>query len=89
MEYKMNPNTGMMEPYMKQAVISDDYKVVLRRDIGDFNHDDLDHWNFEVQTIGGNTKYDLHLYVGDDGDLLPFTDDNIRIPKNSPFNKKK
>lgn len=85
-EYRKNPNTGIMEPYMKQVQITDDYKVILRRDVGDFNHGDLDHWNIEVQTVqGGNLKYDLHLYLGDDGNLLPFTENEIYIPKKSPF----
>ncbi|MBE5945166.1 MAG: RHS repeat-associated core domain-containing protein [Lachnospiraceae bacterium] len=86
-EYRKNPRTGEMEPYMKQIQVTEDYKLILRRDIGDFNHGDLDHWNLEVQTIGGgNVKYDLHLYIGDDGNLLPFTEDNVYIPKKSPFN---
>ncbi len=85
-EYRKNPRTGEMEPYMKQIQVTEDYKLILRRDIGDFNHGDLDHWNLEVQTIGGgNVKYDLHLYIGDDGNLLPFTEDNVYIPKKSPF----
>lgn len=85
-EYRKNPKTGIMEPYMKQVQLIDDYKVVLRRDVGDFNHGDLDHWNLEVQTVpGGNVKYDLHLYLGEDGNLLPFTKNKIRIPKRSPF----
>ena len=85
-EYRKNPNTGIMEPYMKQVQITDDYKVILRRDIGDFNHGDLDHWNFEIQTVqGGNLKYDIHLYLGEDGNLLPFTEKEIYIPKKSPF----
>jgi len=29
-EYKFNPNTGKMEPYMKQYKLNDDYKVLLR-----------------------------------------------------------
>ena len=86
-EYKENPKTGVMEPYMKQYQLNDDYKVILRRDFGDFSHGDLDHWNLEIQTVkGGNIKYDLHLHVGDDGNLLPFTEDDIYIPKKSPFN---
>ena len=85
-EYRKNPKTGIMEPYMKQVQIIDGYKVVLRRDVGDFNHSDLEHWNLEVQTVpGGNVKYDLHLYLGEDGNLLPFTKDEIKIPKKSPF----
>ena len=42
---------------MKQYKINDDYKVNMRRDIGDFSHGDMDHWNLEVQTISGNQKY--------------------------------
>lgn len=85
-EYRKNPKSGIMEPYKKQVQLSDDYKVILRRDVGDFNHGDLDHWNLEVQTVqGGNIKYDLHMYLGDDGNVLPFTEDNIYIPKKSPF----
>ena len=71
---------------MKQVQIIDGYKVVLRRDVGDFNHSDLEHWNLEVQTVpGGNVKYDLHLYLGEDGNLLSFTENKKRIPKRSPF----
>ena len=71
---------------MKQSQITDDYKVILRRDVGDFNHGDLDHWNLEVQTVqGGNLKYDLYLYLGDDGKLLPFTENEIYIPKKVLF----
>lgn len=85
-EYRKNPKTGIMEPYMKQVQIIDGYKVVLRRDVGDFNHSDLEHWNLEVQTVpGGNVKYDLHLYLGEDGNLLSFTENKKRIPKRSPF----
>ena len=40
-EYRKNPVTGLMDPYMKQVQITDDYKVILRRDIGDFNHGDF------------------------------------------------
>jgi len=83
----MNPDTGKMEPYMKQVQITDGYKVLLRRDVGSFNHGDLDHWNFEVQTTSGNTKYDLHLYLRDDGNIQPFTKEDIKTPINSPFNK--
>jgi hypothetical protein len=70
---------------MKQYKINDDYKVILRRDIGDFSHGDMDHWNLEVQTISGNQKYDLHMYIDDDGNMLPLTDENVYIPKKSPF----
>ena len=86
-EYRKNPVTGEMEPSMKQVEITDNYKVILRRDIGDFNHGDMDHWNLEVQTIqGGNVKYNFHLYLDQDGSLLPFTENEIYIPKKSPFN---
>ena len=85
MEYRKNPVTGNIEPYMKQIQINEDYKVLLRRDIGDFNHGDLDHWNLEVQTINGKLKYDLHLYLDEAGNVLPFSKDNIYIPKKSPF----
>lgn len=77
-KYRKNPKTGMMEPDMKQIQVTDDYKVILRKDVGDFNHGDLEHWNFEIQTVkGGSIKYNLHLYLGDDGNILPFTKDNI------------
>lgn len=33
---------------MEQIQVTDDYKVILRKDVGDFNHDDLDCWNFEI-----------------------------------------
>ena len=87
MEYRRNPKTGAMEPYMKQVQITDEYKVLFRRDVGDFNHGDADHWNLEIQTQRGNTKYDLHLYLGEDGNLLPVTEENIVTPKHSPFQK--
>lgn len=46
--------------------------MILRRDIGNFNHDDLAHWNLEVQTVqGGNIKYDLHLYLGKENPSMP------------------
>lgn len=77
-QYKKNPVTGKMEPYMKQYVIDDTYKVVFRRDIGDFSHGDLNHWNLELQTIKGNMKYDLHLYVDEFGNI---TDLIEYIPK--------
>ena len=71
---------------MKQAQITEEYKVVLRRDTGDFSHGDLEHWNFEVQTVqGGNPKYDLHLYLDNNNNLLPFTENEIHIAKKSPF----
>ena len=62
---KRNPITDKMEPYMKQYQINDGYKILLRRDFGDFNtHDPAgNHWNLEVQTIGGRTVYDLHIYI--------------------------
>lgn len=47
-KYRKNPKTGMMKPNMKQIQVTDDYKVILRKDVGDFNHDDLDCWNFEI-----------------------------------------
>ncbi|MCR5584142.1 MAG: hypothetical protein K6F63_01750 [Lachnospiraceae bacterium] len=84
-EYRVNPKTGIKEPYLKQYNINDEYKVILRRDVGDFNHGDFNHWNLEVQTKNGNTKYDLHMYLTDDGDLMPFTEKNVYIPTNSPF----
>ena len=61
---KVNKLTGKLEPYMKQFKLDDNYKVVLRRDVGEaFNHGDLNHWNLELQTLKGNLRYDLHLYV--------------------------
>ena len=46
-----------------------------------------DHWNLEIQTAGGRTVYDLHIYLDDAGNVLPITDAMIRIPKNSIFKK--
>ena len=47
------------------------------------------HWNLEIQTVqGGNVKYDLHMYLGEDGSILPITEDDIYVPRNSPFKKK-
>lgn len=84
-EYRTNPRTGISEPYMKQYQMNDEYKAILRRDVGDFSHGDMNHWNFEVQTTNGNIKYDLHMYLGEDGNILPFSEENIYIPKRSPF----
>lgn len=85
-QYRKNPVTGEMQPYMKQYEVNDDYKVIFRRDIGDFSHGDSNHWNLEVQTVQGeNLKYDLHLYLNNEGELLPFTDNEIYIPRKSPF----
>ncbi len=84
-EYRTNPRTGVKEPYMKQYQVNDEYKAILRRDVGDFSHGDMDHWNLEVQTTGGNLKYDLHMYLGEDGNILPITEENIYVPKKSPF----
>ena len=74
---------------MKQYQLNDDYKVLFRRDFDGFNtHDPAgNHWNLEVQTTGGRTVYDLHIYLDDAGNLMPITSDNIYIPKKSPFNK--
>lgn len=87
--YKRNPLTGDMEPYMKQYTVNDDYKILLRKDYGGFNHSDPlgDHWNLEVQTIKGRTVYDLHIYMDEAGNILPITSDNIYVPSRSPFNK--
>ncbi len=74
-----------MEPYMKQSQITDDYKILLRRDFGDFNHGDLDHWNLEIHTTNGKPKYDLHMYLDENGNVQPLTKDNVFIPKKSPF----
>ena len=89
-EYKANPVTGEMEPYMKQYQVNDDYKALLRRDFGDFNHGDPlgDHWNLEIQTTNGRTVYDLHIYPDGAGNILPITDANVHIPSKSPFNNK-
>ena len=90
MIYKLNPVTNEMEPYMKQYQLNETYKVLLRKDWGGFNDHDIngDHWNLEIQTTGGRTVYDLHVYLDENGELIPFTDDNIYIPKKSPFRTK-
>ena len=88
--YKENPLTGKLEPYMKQFQVNDDYKVLMRRDFDGFNNHDPNgnHWNLEVQTTGGRTVYDMHIYLDEDGNILPISDDNIYIPRKSPFNEK-
>ena len=68
-QLKKNPITGKMEPYLKQFQFHENYKAVLRRDIGGFAHGDLNHWNLEIQTIGGRVKYNLHIYVDDLGNV--------------------
>lgn len=40
-----------------------------------------------MQTAGGRTVYDLHIYVDENGTILPITEVNIRIPGKSPFNR--
>lgn len=71
---KLNKVTEQMEPYMKQ-VLGDDYKLILRRDIGEgFSHGDLNHWNIEVQTFQGNMKFDRHLYVDVEGNIQKIVD---------------
>ena len=79
----------IVNTFIKQYKINDEYKVILRRDIGDFSHGGMDHWNLEVQTLSGNQKYDLHMYIDDNGNIIPFTDDNVYIPKKSSFRKDK
>ncbi len=83
--YKENPQIGVMEPYRKEVQLSSGYKAILRRDVGAFSHGMPDHWNLEVQTVpSGNIKYDLHIYLGNDGNISSITE---RIPNKSPFNK--
>ena len=73
-------------PYMKQYQVNDSYKVLLRKDFDIFNHGDMNHWNFEIQTIGGRTVYDIHIYMDAQGNILPITNNDIYIPRKSPFN---
>lgn len=71
--YKENPITGISEPYMKKIEI-DGYKLLLRRDVGGFSHGYNDHWNLELQTSAGNTKYDLHMYIDEIGNIIKMED---------------
>lgn len=75
---------------MKMYQVNEEYNLLFRRDFDGFNdHDPTgNHWNLEVQTAGGRTVYDLHIYVDENGMILPITEDNARIPKKSPFNKR-
>ena len=70
---RVNPVTGIEEPYMKM-IESDDYKLLFRRDIGDFSHGDLDHWNLEVQSKAGKVKFDRHIYVDEGGNIIKIVD---------------
>ncbi len=87
--YKENPETGQMEPYMKMYQVNEEYKILFRRDFDGFNdHDPAgNHWNFEVQTTGGRTVFDLHIYVDESGTILPITEENIRTPKKAVLKK--
>jgi len=60
--FKTNAN-GEKVPYGKRVNINDDYKIIVRRDIGEFSHGDANHYNIEVQTKAGNIKYNMHIYV--------------------------
>ena len=88
-EYKFNSKIQKMEPYMLQYEMNDDYKILLRKDVGDFNDHDSkgDHWNLEVQTIYGRTVYDLHVYIDANGNLMNFDKSNVYMPKRSPFRR--
>ncbi|MBC2399772.1 hypothetical protein BD780_000922 [Clostridium tetanomorphum] len=55
---------------MKQYQIDDNYKAVMRRDIGDFSHGDANHWKLEIQTLKGNLRYHLHIYIDDAGNVI-------------------
>lgn len=60
------------------------YNVLLRKDFGENNHDDKDHWNLEVQTKGrGRTVFDLHIYLNPDGTMKKLELEHIRILKPS------
>ena len=76
--YKKNPVTGNMEPYMKQIIVDDSYRIILRRDVGDFSHELADHWNLEIQTPSGNTKYDMHMFVDELSNIIKIEDKIIK-----------
>jgi len=76
--YKKNPVTGNMEPYMKQIIVDDGYRIILRRDVGDFSHELADHWNLEIQTPSGNTKYDMHMFVDELSNIIKIEDKIIK-----------
>lgn len=65
---------GEMVPYAKQFKISDDYKIILRRDIGEFSHGLADHYNLELQTKAGNIKYNLHLFINEAKEIIKIKD---------------
>lgn len=49
--------------------------MILRRDVGEgFSHDQPDHWNLEVQSSAGKVKYDRHVYVDKDGNIIKVSD---------------
>ena len=75
--YKENPITGISEPYMKKIEI-DGHKLLLRRDVGGFSHGYNDHWNLELQTSAGNTKYDLHMYIDEIGNIIKWRIDKTK-----------
>lgn len=75
------------KPYRKEVQLNDDYKVIFRRDFDEFSHGEVlgNHWNLEIQTTAGNTKYDLHVFFDEMGNILPIIDGYIFIPSKSPF----
>jgi len=44
------------QPYLKQYKITDEYKVILRRDFNEFSREELNHWKLELQTTKGNRR---------------------------------
>ena len=61
-------------PYRKE-VVYDGVKVMLRKDAGPFTHSNQpDHFNLEVWNEFGNLKFDRHIYVDDNGDIVKIVD---------------
>jgi hypothetical protein len=65
---------GEKVPYAKVLNVSDEYKLILRRDLGDFSHNMADHYNLELQTKAGNTKYNLHMFIDGEGTIIKLMD---------------
>ncbi|GAA0178461.1 hypothetical protein SH2C18_15170 [Clostridium sediminicola] len=63
--YKEN-SSGEKVEYGIEVKINETYKIVLRKDVGEFAHDLLDHYNLDLATnIAGNVKFRLHMFVDD------------------------
>lgn len=71
---KLNKVTGEMEPYMKE-IDGEDYKLILKRHIGEgFSNGEPDYQNLEVQSSAGKVKFDRHIYIDNDGNIIKISD---------------